>query len=114
MTSSPLAVPNKRPPSGDDHQSDSLQKDVFNDLLKGSPRPHTASSLKVRSLGNGSQSGHNAEPEATVEDDPMREPLLPVDWLLRLGRMSSRTRARLQTLQRDGDPFGQAGDLTPT
>lgn len=62
--------PNKRPPDGDDHQSHSLQRDMFNGLLKAPSRPHTPSSLKVRSLGNGSQSGHGAEPEASVEDDP--------------------------------------------
>lgn len=62
--------PNKRPPDGDDHQSHSLQRDMFNGLLKAPSRPHTPSSLKVRSLGNGSQSGHNAEPEASVEEDP--------------------------------------------
>jgi transcriptional activator SPT7 len=88
--------PNKRPPDGDDHQSHSLQRDMFNGLLKAPSRPHTPSSLKVRSLGNGSQSGHGAEPEASVEDDPQ---------VAHFRQLYERSEAALATL------FGDNGEI---
>lgn len=88
--------PNKRPPDGDDHQSHSLQRDMFNGLLKAPSRPHTPSSLKVRSLGHGSQSGHNAEPEASVEDDPQ---------VVHFRQLYERTEATLASL------FGDTGEI---
>ena len=43
----------------------------MNGLLRAPSRPHTPSSLKLRSLGSGnSQSGQAAEPEPNVEEDP--------------------------------------------
>jgi transcriptional activator SPT7 len=88
--------PNKRPPDGDDHQSHSLQRDMFNGLLKAPSRPHTPSSLKVRSLGNGSQSGHGAEPEVSVEDDPQ---------VARFRQLYQRSEVALATL------FGDTGEI---
>ncbi len=88
--------PNKKPPDGDDHQSHSLQRDMFNGLLKAPSRPQTPSSLRVRSLGNGSQSGHNAEPEASVEDDPQ---------VVHFRQLYERSEATLASL------FGDTGDI---
>ena len=88
--------PNKRPPDGDEHQSHNLHRDMLNGLLRAPSRPHTPSSIKVRSLANGSQSGHNAEPEASVEDDPQ---------VVHFRQLYERSEAALASL------FGETGEI---
>jgi len=61
--------PNSQKPPDDEQQSHALHKDMLNGLLKAPSRPHTPASLKVRSLGGGSQSGQTADQESNVEED---------------------------------------------
>lgn len=62
--------PNSQKPPDDEPLLHSLHKDTLNGLLRAPSRPHTPNSLKLRSLGGGSQSGQAAEPEPNVEEDP--------------------------------------------
>lgn len=62
----------------------------MNGLLRAPSRPHTPSSLKLRSLGSGgSQSGQAADPEPNVEEDPQ---------IARFRAIFQETEGRLATL----------------
>ncbi|KAJ9602343.1 Transcriptional activator spt7 [Cladophialophora chaetospira] len=64
--------PNSQKPPDDEPLPYTVHRDfLMNGLLRAPSRPHTPSSLKLRSLGSGgSQSGQAAEPEPSLEEDP--------------------------------------------
>ncbi|KAL6250220.1 Transcriptional activator spt7 [Rhinocladiella similis] len=62
--------PNNQKPPDDEPLIHSLHRDTLNGLLRAPSRSHTPNSLKLRSLGTGSQSGQTADPEPNLDEDP--------------------------------------------
>ena len=62
--------PNHLRPPDDDHIAHLHHAHLFNGHLKAPSRPHTPQ-MRFRGHGDGSQSGHPAEGDASAEDDPM-------------------------------------------
>ncbi|KIX07576.1 uncharacterized protein Z518_02229 [Rhinocladiella mackenziei CBS 650.93] len=84
--------PNSQKPPDDEPLLHPLHRDTLNGLLRAPSRPHTPNSFKMRSLGNGSQSGQAAEPEPSFEEDPQ---------VVRFRALFHETESKLATLFND-------------
>jgi transcriptional activator SPT7 len=87
--------PNHLRPPDDDHLGHSIHAHLFNGHLKAPSRPHTPQ-MRTRNIGDGSQSGHAAEGDASAEDDPM---------VARFKELYNASEAKIATL------FGITGDV---
>jgi transcriptional activator SPT7 len=94
MSVSTWPPPNSQKPPDDEPLLHMVHRDsLMNGLLRAPSRPHTPSSLKLRSLGSGgSQSGQAAEQEPSAEDDPQ---------IARFRALFEDTEQRLSTLFND-------------
>lgn len=84
--------PNSQKPPDDEPLLHMLHRDTINGLLRAPSRSHTPNSLRLRSLGSGSQSGQVAEPEPNVEEDPQ---------VVRFRALFQETEGKLATLFND-------------
>ena len=87
--------PNHLRPPDEDHLGHSIHAHLFNGHLKAPSRPHTPQ-MKNRNIGDGSQSGHAAEGDASAEDDPM---------VARFKELYNESEAKIATL------FGSTGEV---
>jgi transcriptional activator SPT7 len=62
--------PNYLRPPDEDYPGHAIHAHLFNGHLKAPSRPHTPQ-MRNRNIGDGSQSGHAAEGDASAEDDPL-------------------------------------------
>ena len=87
--------PNHLRPPDEDYPSHGPHAHLFNGHLKAPSRPHTPQ-MRSRNIGDGSQSGHAAEGDASAEDDPM---------VARFKELYNASQAKIATL------FGSTGEV---